>query len=33
LGRAAAQSEAAKTIFDRIRKGEKLEEIEKAYNL
>jgi hypothetical protein len=33
LGRAAAQSEAAKTIFDRIRKGEKLEDIEKAYNL
>jgi len=33
LGRAAAQSEAAKNIFDRIRKGESIEEIEKAYKL
>lgn len=33
LGRAAAQSEAAKNIFDRIRKGERLEDIEKTYKL
>lgn len=33
LGRAAAQSEAAKDILDRIRKGEKPEEIKKAYKL
>src|SRR6056297_1651421 len=33
LGRAAAQTETAKSIFDRICKGEPIEEIEKAYKL
>jgi len=33
LGRAAAQTETAKSIFDRIRKGEPIEDIEKAYKL
>jgi len=33
LGRKAAQSETAEAILDRIRKGEPVEEVAKAYNL
>jgi hypothetical protein len=33
LGRMAAKTEAAKSILDRIRKGESIDEIEKAYKL